>query len=279
MRRLGVFGAAVALVVAFGASGACAQTATTEPAGKPLALLAGLRPPHEARHRNAKHVVHTVSRVRVAHKKSAARTRHTRISAAHASHASSPRLARRDHERHGRKYEHREQPVTASAFAEEPPVQAALDATPDNPMPASVKPAANEGSADSTMAPAAEAAFAPMPQRAPASGQTGNGNAEPAAAIPTVKITAASENAGPAPAIANAAASAATPNAVTSAAAPTAMAAAAQEQRTQEQRTVKTDPVGSASWIAQVLAALGGAVTAGAVAWFLIGGGPARTYG
>lgn len=38
-------------------------------------------------------------------------------------------------------------------------------------------------------------------------------------------------------------------------------------------------PVGSASWIAQVLAALGGAVAAGSVAWFLIGASPQRTYG
>jgi hypothetical protein len=38
-------------------------------------------------------------------------------------------------------------------------------------------------------------------------------------------------------------------------------------------------PVGSASWFAQVLAALGGAFTAGTVAWFLIGSGPVRTYG
>ena len=37
--------------------------------------------------------------------------------------------------------------------------------------------------------------------------------------------------------------------------------------------------MGSASWIAQVLAALGGAVAAGTVAWFLIGGGPQRMYG
>ena len=36
--------------------------------------------------------------------------------------------------------------------------------------------------------------------------------------------------------------------------------------------------VGSASWIAQVLAALGGAVAAGTVAWFLIGSTPQRTY-
>jgi len=33
------------------------------------------------------------------------------------------------------------------------------------------------------------------------------------------------------------------------------------------------------AWIAQVLAALGGAVTAAAVAWFLISSGPVRTYG
>jgi hypothetical protein len=39
------------------------------------------------------------------------------------------------------------------------------------------------------------------------------------------------------------------------------------------------DTVGSVSWIAQVLAAFGGAVAAGAVAWFLIGSGPVRIYG
>jgi hypothetical protein len=38
-------------------------------------------------------------------------------------------------------------------------------------------------------------------------------------------------------------------------------------------------PVGSASWIAQVLAALGGAITAGVVAWFLIRTRPEQTYG
>ncbi len=38
-------------------------------------------------------------------------------------------------------------------------------------------------------------------------------------------------------------------------------------------------PVGSASWFAQVLAALGGAVAAGSAAWFLIGSAPQRTYG
>jgi hypothetical protein len=37
--------------------------------------------------------------------------------------------------------------------------------------------------------------------------------------------------------------------------------------------------MGSASWIAQLLAALGGAIAAGAVAWFLIRPAPERNYG
>lgn len=37
--------------------------------------------------------------------------------------------------------------------------------------------------------------------------------------------------------------------------------------------------IGSASWIAQLLAALGGAIAAGAIAWFLIRPKPERTYG
>jgi hypothetical protein len=40
-----------------------------------------------------------------------------------------------------------------------------------------------------------------------------------------------------------------------------------------------TSPVGTASWIAQVLAAAGGAVAAGSVAWFLMASTPRRTYG
>ena len=39
------------------------------------------------------------------------------------------------------------------------------------------------------------------------------------------------------------------------------------------------NPVGSASWIMQILAAFGGAFAAGAAAWFLIGSAPQRTYG
>jgi hypothetical protein len=52
------------------------------------------------------------------------------------------------------------------------------------------------------------------------------------------------------------------------------------QQDTSDQNAVvqTSSLIGSIAWIAQVLAALGGAVTAGVVAWFLIGAGPARTY-
>jgi hypothetical protein len=41
----------------------------------------------------------------------------------------------------------------------------------------------------------------------------------------------------------------------------------------------KPDAMSSGIWLAHVLAALGGAITAGVVAWFLIGPGPRKTYG
>jgi hypothetical protein len=45
------------------------------------------------------------------------------------------------------------------------------------------------------------------------------------------------------------------------------------------QAPISSLPLGSATWIAQVLAAIGGAVAAGSVAWFLIGYAPQRSYG
>jgi hypothetical protein len=54
---------------------------------------------------------------------------------------------------------------------------------------------------------------------------------------------------------------------------------AAQNDSAQNISAQDTSAVGSASWIAQVLAALGGAIAAGTVAWFLIGAGPVGSYG
>lgn len=85
-------------------------------------------------------------------------------------------------------------------------------------------------------------------------------------------------------------ASAAGPNAQTASAAATSApapndtvgAAAKSDSMKAEPKAAppqKDSPVGSASWIAQVLAALGGAVAAGSLAWILIGSAPQRTYG
>jgi hypothetical protein len=54
----------------------------------------------------------------------------------------------------------------------------------------------------------------------------------------------------------------------------------AQDTGDQSAAAPNSSTIGSASWVAQVLAALGGAMAAGTLAWFLIGGGPpARDYG
>lgn len=257
MRRFGIFGAVGAFVVAFAASSICAQTATTEPAAKPPALLAGLRPPHEAKHKE--HAVHA----RTAHattKKTAAKWRRTRTAAAHTRHAPGKKLTKRE-------YEHHEQAVTASAFAEE------LQAAP-NPTPASVQPSANAGPIDGTAAPATDPAIAPISENAP---RNVDADVAPAAAkIQTVKITPPDQNTVSVPTVGNVASSAPAPsnNPAVAPASQTVLAAP-----TQEPKNKNADPVGSASWIAQVLAAFGGAVTAGAIAWFLIGSGPVRTYG
>lgn len=77
-----------------------------------------------------------------------------------------------------------------------------------------------------------------------------------------IDLAAAPQNSAPTP----------TPAPTEAAAAESAPVAVARAQQ-------EASPVGSASWIAQALAALGGAVAAGSVAWFLIGTTPQRTYG
>ena len=280
MRGFGVLGAVAVLVLTFAASSVDAQTATTAQAGKPLALLAGLRPPHETKRHATKHVVHakaahakTVVNKTAANKtaanKTAAKTNHGRL-AAHARHASARTIATRHHAHH-------EESVAASAFAEEPPPQAAAP-----PAPAPDWPAASPASIDNP------AASDPAPllaaDNAPPHAGAADVEAQPGAAqVQTIKITAPNPASLPDPIAAPAASAAEPANASTAAAPPaatqTVLAAPVQETANNEPLRKTTDPVGSASWIAQVLAALGGAVAAGAVAWFLIGSGPVRTYG
>jgi hypothetical protein len=63
------------------------------------------------------------------------------------------------------------------------------------------------------------------------------------------------------------------------AAAATAPVVHAMVVRVEPQTASASSPIGGALWIEHVLAALGGAITAGAVAWFLIKPAPQRSYG
>jgi len=253
MLRIRIVGAgfvtAIAVALALSSAQAQAQTTTSEQVGKPLALLAGLRPPHES-----KHPFHAKTAQATRKKTAAKKTRHARMAAAHARHISSGKIA---------KSEHREHALAASAFAEEPPAQAAPDVTPTRDWPAvNSAPAANSGAAlaaDTTVAPLNTAANVDV------------GSNPIAVKVQTVKITAPDQVNTLNPILDRAVPAAATPSDHPAVAPPQQTALAAPVQRDES-------AVGSASWIAQVLAALGGAIAAGAVAWFLIGSGPVRTY-
>lgn len=246
-------GLVAAMAIAWVLGGARAQTAPNEPVGKPLALLAGLRPPHEARH-----AVHGKA-VHVAIRKAAARkSHHVRTAAEHGRHVVARKIARQWHEPS-------EAAVTASAFAEQPPAQA---------TPAGVEPGSAVAPTDGMTAPAPTAApvSGPVSENAPS---PGGASLDPTdVKIQMLRVAAPNQGTGLAPgtqqdtppvAASNDSAIAQPPPAPQ-----TVLAAPVHRD---------TSPVGSASWIAQVLAAFGGAVAAGAVAWFLIGGGPVRTYG
>ena len=253
MVRIRVVGAGLVagIAVALALSGARAQTATSEQAGKPLALLAGLRPPHEtkaqtkadetkarvhakAAHRSVERTAARKTHRKFARKVAAGRTRHVAL----------------------QRHKHRERSIAAAISA---PAQAAPNAPPANDRPVADAPTA--------------VAVSPAPETAAA-----NDNADPGAMVgngQTVQVDTSDQ--------------VNSPDQVNSLDLAAPVAAAAADDRADAAaapETVLTAPVhrdaaavGSASWIAQVLAACGGAVAAGAVAWFLIGGGPVRTYG
>jgi hypothetical protein len=187
--------------------------------------------------------------------------------AARAKHISATEIAARHHHDHARP----EQASTVSAFADEPPPQA----NPDPPPAAAPNWSTTNAPANDPAPPVGSHTVAAVAANAPASADTAGSSADTAASkVQTIKITAA--NPGGLPDSVNPVASAAVTAADHADSTPVTPAA----------QTVLAAPVhrdlshiGSASWIAQVLAALGGAIAAGAVAWFLIGGGPVRTYG
>jgi hypothetical protein len=128
------------------------------------------------------------------------------------------------------------------------------------------------------------AALAPSAARAPVTtervvdtdpnGILNGGHAVPAAMPTPVKPTASA--AKPQPAAAKSATTKPSPPVKVAVATP---AAPKSPVHAMLFRPSAPSAVGSASWIAQLLAALGGAIAAGAVAWFLIRPAPERTYG
>ena len=245
-------GLGAAIAVALALSGAQAQTA---PVGQPLALLAGLRPPHESKVHEGK----ARGRAKATHR--------TSEKAA----AKGPRTAKKVAARHSRhvalkKHERRERTFAAAATITDSPPQSAPTAP--------NAPSANDWPTVETPAPAAIAAAPPPTAAAVSSAPSTAADGESPNASAMVNGQAAQGDAhNPVNSSDLAAPPEATPRAqatIAEAASQTVLAAPAHRD---------TSPVGSASWIAQVLAAFGGAVAAGAVAWFLIGGGPVRTYG
>jgi hypothetical protein len=240
MLRIRIAAAGAVLVIAIG--GAAAQTATASPPGKPLPLLRIVQQPNKAKARgHAKMAARFV-------KRTSAKTRIVKRTSA---------------KTHSRTYR-----GLAARRSRHLPTQSATAGAA-----ASIWPAAE------TATPAAVAALAPAPQPAPAFAEP-----EPSELVvrgETVQMASPDDvnaldlAADDQDAAAANAAKTATPSDVAK------PPPAAQAMVATPATPVAPDasPIGSASWITQVLAALGGAVAAGSVAWLLIGSAPQRTYG
>jgi hypothetical protein len=253
--RIALTGASGLLVLAATLGGAEAQT------GAPLPLL-------QIDHSTATVHAHHKAAVRIARARSAEKPVHRHI-------------AKRVHARTRVADAERDLPAppqsTPSQAAPAPttPPQAALQNDPQNIWPAS-------------------AAAAPGNVEAPGASPAGNGMAAlspaPAAAgVTTEQVVDTSPNGilngshtvpAAMPAAATPAASAPQP-AAAKPAAPVKVASAAPKAGVHAMLFRPSTPlaVGSASWIAQLLVALGGAIAAGAIAWLLIRPKPERTYG
>jgi hypothetical protein len=233
LHSIRIFAASLVVALVVAAGGAVAQT--SDQTGQPLKLLAGLRPPHEAKARERKANVHA----KIAHK-----TTHT---AAAKNFAVRTRVAGK---KHGK---------IVAAQSEPVPTQT----TP-------IAPPANAWPTGNTAAPASTPETAPADNAPRQSSVTVGGQTvqvDSPNQVNELDLAARDNNAA-----APSAALSDRPDVAT--AAQTALAAPVHADAGQN-----VDTVGSVSWIAQVLAAFGGAVAAGAVAWFLIGSGPVRIYG
>ena len=231
---------------------AMAGSASAQTAGAPLPLL-------QIDHANAAdHVHHKPTLARVARTKSLDRPAHRHV-------------AKRTHGKTRVADAARDLPAPPAAPPQATPQNDAQNIWSAPPAPVAGNTAASSGgSPPSGVTPAAPAAAPganvvtePVVETDP-NGILNGGHAVPAA-MPA-PLTPAAQPAAPSP----------SPAMKVAAAAP---AAAKSAVRAMLFRPSTPSPVGSASWIAQLLAALGGAVAAGAIAWFLIRPKPERTYG
>ena len=176
--RVVCVGLVAAMAIALALGGARAQTAPNAPVGKPLALLAGLRPPHEA-----SHAVHPKA-AHVAIRKTAARkSHHVKTAAEHGRHVAARKFARQRHEAS-------EPAGTASAFAEEPPAQA---------TPAGIEPGGAAAPADGMTAPTPTVAPVSGPVSENAPSPSGPSLDPTAVKVQMLRIAAPNQDTGPAP--------------------------------------------------------------------------------
>lgn len=227
--------AAAAIAVVLAIASATAQTAAGDQPGKPLSLLAGLRPPHQAKAvAHAKTARRTIKKARA--RKLAAKT--------------TSKLPGREHNK------------IAAMRSEQPTAPTQPAALPPNVWPGvGITPPAD-------IAAAASSESAPPDNVPQVSDLVVNGETVQIASPDKINAIDLAAN--------DDATKTVTPGnrADTTPAVQGVFAAPIHKDANQT-----ASSVGSASWIAQVLAALGGAVAAGSVAWFLIGSGPQRMYG
>ena len=245
MLSIRITAAVAAIAVALAMGGAAAQAATYDRPGQSPVLLAGLRPPHAAKTHDAAKA-HDAAKT-LGHQKTADRTI-KKIASRKSGAKATTRLAGQNHNK------------LAARRPEEPKTEPEL-----------IAPIALPANIPDAAPPAAVAAAAPLPA-SPVDAITPNalvikGQTVQVAAPDQVNDIDLAANDHDAAAATSDRADAA-PVARVVYAAPAAADA-----------PQNANAVGSASWIAQVLAALGGAVAAASVAWFLIGSGPVRNYG
>jgi hypothetical protein len=260
----GALFSAIIFVSGMTTGSAVAQTATGQAGGSPLQLLKVAGQPTKTSH--TRHLARSVSKATIK----------TKVAA---------RKERRHHHRIMLAAKRRHAPV---AVAEAAPPQVAETAPPpapaNGPAPGAAAPAASTSASIWPAVPTAPTEVAAASPTPPASAPANPPNPPKSELdVGGEKVQLASPNEVNAIDLAanNRAAEA---NDAASAAAhiPAMSDTAAAAQIPDSMKSAPTPqhaPIGSASWIMQVLAALGGALTAGSVAWFLIGGAPQRTYG